>query len=137
MLKNYWVFLLLGVMALVGCSSKRPVLYPNHHLQTVGMAQANRDIEDCYNKAQLYLKSTSNGNIAGDAVKGGAVGAAAGGAAGAVWGDAGRGAGAGAAAGAAAGVTRGLLKVRDPSPLFMSFVNRCLREKGYDPIGWE
>ncbi len=24
-----------------------------------------------------------------------------------------------------------------PSLTYKTFVNRCLREKGYDPIGWE
>ena len=24
----------------------------------------------------------------------------------------------------------------NPSPVYKRFVDRCLREKGYDPIGW-
>jgi hypothetical protein len=28
------------------------------------------------------------------------------------------------------------LKSGDPDPVFKNFVNRCLKEKGYDPIGW-
>jgi hypothetical protein len=25
----------------------------------------------------------------------------------------------------------------DPSPVYRNFVNRCMRDRGYDPIGWE
>jgi hypothetical protein len=56
---------------------------------------------------------------------------------GSVTGNLGRGAAMGAAGGAVAGVIRGASRASRPSPVFKNFVNRCLREKGYDPIGWE
>ena len=69
------------------------------------------------------------------------IGAAAGAAGGAVVGRAGTGAAVGAAGGGAAGVTRGLIhglkRKQSPSPVYKTFVNRCLREKNYDPIGWQ
>jgi hypothetical protein len=66
------------------------------------------------------------------------VGAAGGAAAGAVsGGNLGRAAGTGAAAGAAIGVVRGLWDGSEPDPLYKRFVEECLREKGYNPQGWQ
>ena len=130
-------FSVLCIVLLGGCSTKRPVLYPNNHLQEVGAVQADRDIEECYTLAERYLKSKAGKQAVESTAKSGTVGAAAGAAGGAVYGNAGKGAAAGAATGAAAGATRSLLRVRDPSPVFMNYVNHCLRDKGYQPIGWE
>jgi hypothetical protein len=131
---------------LFGCASQRPLVYPNEQFKRVGNVAADRDIDACMQRAEQYVAS---GGRAGEvaeraAVEGGAgaaVGAAAGAAGGAVLGPAGRGAAAGAAGGAAAGITRGLIhgltRKQNPSPAYKGFVERCLREKGYDPIGWE
>jgi hypothetical protein len=43
----------------------------------------------------------------------------------------------GAAAGAAAGVARGAIQSGEPGSVYKGFVQRCLREKGYDVIGWK
>jgi outer membrane lipoprotein SlyB len=58
-------------------------------------------------------------------------------AAGAVVGRAGRGAAMGAAGGGSAGLLRGLFGSRDPDPVQKRFVEKCLREKGYQVIGWQ
>jgi len=121
-----------------GCSaSVRPVLYPNSHLDKVGMQQAQQDIAECCSMADAYVKNEKAKEIAKDTLKAGTIGAAAGAAAGAVWGHAGKGAAAGAAGGAAAAAVSGMFKVKDPSPVYKNFVNRCLSEKGYETIGWE
>jgi hypothetical protein len=122
---------------MVGCGAKKPVLYPNAHLQMVGQAQAQLDIDECCRQADAYVKSGAGSEIAKDAAVAGTVGGATGAAAGAVWGHAGKGAGAGAAAGVAAATTRGLFKAKEPSPVYKSFVNRCLQEKGYSTIDWQ
>jgi len=119
------------------CSAKRPVLYPNTHLNKVGQSQAQRDIDECWLMADRYVKSETGKEVSKDAAKTGVIGAATGAATGAVWGHAGRGAAAGAAGGIAAGATHGIFRTRDPSPIFKNFVDRCLREKGYEPIGWQ
>jgi hypothetical protein len=54
-----------------------------------------------------------------------------------VTGNLGRGAAAGAAGGAAGGMTRGLFESGEPDPVMKRFVERCLRDKGYEPIGWK
>lgn len=130
--------LMLLVLALIGCgATQRPVLYPNNHLKTVGNAQGERDIDDCMQMAETYVKKNRESKVAEGAVKGGAVGAATGAAVGAVTGNFGRGLASGAAGGAAGGATWGLFKAAEPSPVYKNFVNRCLRERGYDPMGWQ
>jgi hypothetical protein len=125
------------LLCVFGCGAKKPVLYPNAHLQMVGQARAQLDIDECCRQADAYVKSGAGSEIAKDAAVAGTVGGATGAAAGAVWGHAGKGAGAGAAAGVAAATTRGLFKAKEPSPVYKSFVNRCLQEKGYSTIGWQ
>jgi hypothetical protein len=124
-------------LVLAGCSTKRPVLYPNDHLQKVGGAQAQKDIDECYRLAEAYLKSNPDAKVVKDAAEAGVVGGATGAAGGAVWGHAGKGAATGAAVGVAGGIMHGIFRASEPKPVYKNFVNRCLQEKGYDPIGWE
>jgi outer membrane lipoprotein SlyB len=133
-MKKYLV-LLISIM-LAGCASG-PVLYPNARLQQVGPEQAQQDIDDCRRQAEAYVKSDAAKTIAKDTAIGGAGGAVVGGAMGAVTGSFGQGVGIGAAGGAAAGLITGAIKAFEPSPIYKAFVNRCLNEKGYEPIGWQ
>ena len=131
-------WLLLALLILWGCADKRPVLYPNAHLKQVGEEAARRDVDECIRYAQESGAEGSKGteiakNTAGGAAMGGAVGAATG----AVLGNLGRGTAAGAAGGAAAGLVKGVFDSADPDPVFKNFVDRCLREKGYESIGWK
>jgi hypothetical protein len=131
------VCVLFCLLLLFACSAKRPVLYPNYYLREVGDEAAQYDIDSCIHLANEYgASSSSSGKVAKNTAGGAAVGAAGGAATGAVLGSAGRGAAAGAAGGAAIGLTRGLLRSREPEPVFRRFVEKCLREKGYEPIGW-
>ncbi len=131
--------MLLVISAIVsGCAAQRPVLYPNETLKRQGSARAEQAVNDCMQLAQTHGMSTNRaGNVTGETISGGAEGAASGAAIGAVLGDAGAGAGAGAAGGASRGLVRGLFGADEPDPVFRGFVDRCLREKGYEPIGWK
>ena len=135
------VLLLLSLPMLTGsCAShKRPVLFPNSHLEAVGEAQAQADIDACLEWAATQVEKNLQGEKAAEEGAKGAVGGAAGGAAaGAVTGgNVGRSAGAGAAAGAAFGVVRGLWDGAEPEPVYKRFVEECLRQKGYNPQGWQ
>jgi outer membrane lipoprotein SlyB len=124
------------VLLLAGCAHS-PVLYPNAHLKRVGQEQAERDIADCKQMAEQYVKSNPAGTVAGSTAVGAGAGAAVGAAGGAVRGGAGTGAAVGAATGATGGFLRGLFKASEPGPVYKNFVDRCLRERGYEPIGWE
>lgn len=130
---------LVLTVCLVSCASK-PILYPNQHYKDVGQEAAERDIDECTQMAKDAGATPSQGKtgqVAGSTAGGGAVGSAAGAVGGAVVGHPGRGAMVGAASGATAGFLRGLFRRSPPSQAFKQFVQRCLKERGYDPVGWE
>jgi len=140
---SLWILCaLLGVSA---CAARRPVLYPNEQLQRVGWNVADRDIDDCMRRAEEFVSSGGReaqvaAGVGTSTVVGAGTGAAIGAAGGAVTGNAGEGAAVGAATGATAGLLHGIFSAfgsSGPSPVYAGFVERCLRERGYDPIGWE
>jgi hypothetical protein len=132
-------FVMTGLF-LSGCTAPKPILYPNAHFQQIGKAGAEQDIVECSDMAKEAGARSSQGKtgqVAGSTAGGGAIGSAAGAAGGAVVGHPGRGAMIGAASGATGGLLRGLFRKSPPSASYQQFVNRCLRERGYDPVGWE
>lgn len=140
--------LLVAVTLVTGCSASKPILYPNGHVQDVGEVAAEHDIELCQEAAEAAGAEPNAGKAgetatrtASGAAMGSAAGAAGGAVAGAIRGNPGRGAMTGAAAGAAGGATHGLLRSlfsrRQPSQAYKQYVNRCLRERGYDVVGWK
>jgi hypothetical protein len=126
----------LGALLAIACGTKQPVLYPNPHLQKVGSDAAQAEIAECTRLARDYVRSNPTADAARDTATGAVVGGATGAATGAVLGSVGRGAGAGAAGGATAGFMHWLFGPRDPDPLERSYVETCLRERGYQPMGW-
>lgn len=135
---NLLSVLFVCVSTTLGCAAKRPVLYTNDRLQEVGKETAERDIDRCFELAASQgVSSSSARKAAGRAAGGSAVAAAVGAAVGAVTGNPGRGAAAGAAGGGAGGLLHALIGSRDPDPIQRRFVEECLREKGYEPIGWQ
>ena len=127
-----------ALVALAGCATQRPVLYPNAKYNQVGPEVAQKDIDTCIQLAESHgITHDSGGNVARDGATGAVIGGAAGAGAGAVRGNIGHDAGVGAAAGAAAGVARGAIRSGEPGQVYKGFVQRCLREKGYDVIGWK
>jgi outer membrane lipoprotein SlyB len=137
--KAHMKLLFAGVafLLLSACASHRPILYPNDHLKTVGEERSRLDIQECERQAAEYVKSNAGADTAKSTAIGAAAGAVVGGAVGAVTGDFGTGVAAGAAGGGATGLLSGLFRSSKPSPTHMNFVDRCLREKGYDVIGWD
>ena len=138
-MKRHLLICMTGLI-FAGCSSHKPILYPNGHYQQVGPEAAEIDIQDCMTLAEQAAASPSEGKTAQAAtgtVAGGAVGSAAGAVGGAILGHPGRGAMVGAASGATAGFLRGLFKRSPPSGAFTNYVDRCLRDRGYDPTGWQ
>ncbi|MCX5815462.1 MAG: glycine zipper family protein [Proteobacteria bacterium] len=131
------LFIFIFALLLFGCATKGPALYPNAYLKSVGEEKAFSDIDECKSSADTYITSSAGKEAAKSTVVGSAAGAVIGGAAGAVTGDIAGSAGVGAATGAASGLLYGIAKGSQPSPLYKSFVEKCLREKGYEVIGWE
>ena len=126
------------VVSCLACAAQRPVLYPNARLEEVGTEAAQRDIDDCLQKAAAVgYAAKPGGTVAGSTAVGAAAGAAVGAAVGAFAGGAGTGAAMGAAGGGTGGLIRGLFHSRDLDPVQRGFVNKCLNEKGYEVIGWQ
>src|SRR2546428_13443184 len=70
---------LILVVALVGCArTQQPILYPSAHLQQVGKAQADKDIEACRELASQNVPSAAGKEIARETASGAAAGAAVG-----------------------------------------------------------
>ncbi len=131
-------FLMLFLLS--GCSGPKPVLYPNDVLEKSGPEQVELDISSCEELAEQHVeKSSAAGKVAGQTATGGVIGAATGAVGGAITGNVGLGTAVGAAAGATQGLLRGIFSSggSDSSPVYRKFVNRCLKEKGYEPIGWD
>lgn len=128
--------LLACLFAVTACAHQKPRVYPDSTAQTRGPAQVQRDITACENLAKANGVDYGDGGTARRTVEGGVVGGAGGAAAGAILGNAGRGAATGAAYGATTGFFRGLFAGERAHPTYRRFVDRCLQDKGYDPIGW-
>lgn len=128
---------LFTLALLQGCASQRPVLYPNAQYQSVGRSVAEAEVREC-----IALANSSGADsdrlkeVAEDTAKGAAIGAGTGVVSGAIFGRPGKGAAAGAAGGGTATLLYGLLGSDEPNNLHRRFVERCLRDKGYEPIGW-
>ncbi len=97
-----------------------------------------RDIDECIRLSKEVGPGAARGKqIAGQTAGGAALGAASGAVAGAISGGPGIGAAAGAAGGATAGLLHGLFGSSDLDAGQKSYAEECLRQKGYQPIGWQ
>jgi len=132
------VFLTLCLLPSSGCSSARPVLYPNAYLKKVGEAQAGKDIDEALKMAEDYkLRSTDYPEKAQKTAVSTVAGAATGTAVGAITGGPGLGAVTGAAGGAAGGTINCIFGSSSPPQTYRKFVEAYLRERGYQVIGWD
>lgn len=135
-LRGGLVCLLVPCLLAVGCA-KKPVLYPNDHLEAVGVEASEQDIEECMALARAADLEKSQALEAGKRTAGGAaVGTATGAVGGAISGGAGIGALIGLATGATIGFFSWIFGASEPDPLFVRYVDMCLAERGYQPIGW-
>ena len=128
---KYFCFILL--LLLVSCASK-PVLYPNKKYKSVGKEAASKDIETCMADADQFIDSPRGKKILKSAGKGSILGGAIGAISGLLTGDIGGSIVSGAAIGATAG---GVGEAISPDDLKRAYVNRCLKEKRYEVIGWD
>ena len=128
-----------AMLTLVGCSSPKPILYPNDHYKLVGEEYANHDIEECQAEAEKAGATPDKGKakeVAKDTAISTGIGAAAGAVGGAIFGAAGSGAAVGAASGAVWGLLGSAFRTSGPSEAYKGYVMRCLKDKGYDPTGY-
>ena len=132
-----FIFLFVTIW-LCACATSQPVLYPNEHAKEVGDQQVRQDIDECL---QLAKDSGAKSNGAGEVAKGTAgsatEGAATGAATGAVTGNPATAAAVGAINRGLSRFFSGMKRAKEPSPAFKQIVERCLIDKGYEPVGWK
>lgn len=121
---------------LAACATNKPVLYSS--TGTAGGGEAA--IAECHNlalAAGAQPTGSQSGTIARETGRGAAIGGATGAVGGAVVGAAGRGAGIGAVTGATAALINSIFYSPAPNPAYRAYVERCLRDRGFDPVGWQ
>lgn len=126
----------IPLLLCAGCATHKPILYSSAGSQ----AGADAAIAECHNLAVAAGAQPTGGQVgqaARDTTKGAALGAATGAVGGAIAGNAGSGAGIGAATGATAALIHSLFTPAAPNPAYRAFVERCLRDRGFDPVGWQ
>jgi len=130
------------VLAVAGCAGPEPIFKSTTHLQLHGKPQAEQEAGVCGVKAEragLQHGTNRRGNAGAGAALGIIGGAAVGASAGLVGGPTGIaiGAAAGGAVGGVLGLVAGAYKPLQPQQDYAAFVERCLREKGYETEGWQ
>lgn len=127
-----------SAILLNACATPQPILYPNEQAKEVGNEQVRKDINECSQLAKDSGASSSGAaetakETAGSATEGAATGAATG----AVTGNAGTAAAVGAISRGMGRFFSGMRRNKGPSPAYKEIVERCLIDKGYEPVGWK
>ena len=135
-----WASLVI-VIAVVACAGPEPILKPTTYLQLHGKEQGEREAAVCGLKAEragLQHGTNRSGNAGAGTALGVIGGAAVGASTGLIGGPAGVaiGAAAGGAVGGVLGFLAGTYKPLQPQQDYAAFVERCLKEKGYETEGW-
>lgn len=101
---------LLGLVA--GCVNERPVLYPSELVRRVGGPAAEQEIDFCMAHAEEYIARAKRGEVIFEENVTGSRGLSGG------------------------PIFDSKFK-EDPTPVYRSLVNRCLRERGFEPLAWK
>ncbi len=138
----YLLMVLLTASSLTACAGPEPVFKSNLQLQLYGKDMAEREAAVCGLRAEragLHHGTNRSGNTGAGIALGVVGGAAVGASTGVIGGPTGIaiGAAAGGAVGAVLGLLAGTYKPLEPQPEYAAFVERCLKEKGYETAGWE
>jgi hypothetical protein len=104
----------LGLILVIvaGCVNERPVLYPSELVRRVGAPAAEQEIDFCMNRAEEYIDKAKRGEVIFEENVTGS-------------------------RGLAGGPAFEAKFKQDPTPIYRSLVNQCLREKGFEPLTWK
>lgn len=129
---------LASIFLFSACATSQPILYPNEHAKEMGNEQVRKDINECTSLAKDSGASSSGaGEIAKETASSASEGAATGAATGAVTGTAGTAAAVGAISRGMGRFFSSMHRNNGPSPVYKEIVERCLSDKGYEPVGWK
>ena len=132
-------FLALSLVTAIlsGCATPRVVLYPDDHYKSLPQAAVQKDISDCDAQADEYVKSHKLQMVGKKIGVGAFFGALLGVVFGAFSGNYVRAVAEGAAMGGVLGLAHGAVAAGSPDEVHRRFVETCLGDKGYKPIGWK
>jgi hypothetical protein len=99
----------------VAACARRPVLSSDEGSNHLNEVVAQRNIDDCMRRGQQYVSTGHHTEPIKPTENG---------------------IGAGAKTGGTPGPLQSLFS-RAPDPVYAGFVDRCLRQRGYEPIGWK
>lgn len=133
---------LLVLSSLAACAGPEPLLRSNTQLQLYGKEAGEREAAVCGLKAEragLEHGTNRSGNAGAGLALGVVGGAAVGASTGLIGGPTGVaiGAAAGGAVGGVLGLLAGTYKSLEPRQEYAAFVERCLKDKGYETAGWQ
>ena len=128
---------ILSAAVLCGCAAPRVALYPDERYKSLPKETVEKDIAECDAQAAQYVKANKAKLVARKTGAGAFFGAFLGVVFGAFTGDYGLAISDGAAVGAAAGLAHGAIEANSPEGVHRRFVEYCLMEKGYKPMGWK
>lgn len=135
---KFFVAAIIYISVLCACASTRPILYPNEHTKKVGDDQVRSDINECTKLAKdSGATSNGTGEVAKETAGSASEGAATGAATGAVTGNAGTAAAVGAISRGMGRFFSSMRRNNEPSATYREIVERCLIDKGYEPVGWK
>jgi hypothetical protein len=129
--------LILAAALLAACAAPQVKLYPDERFKSTPKETVDKDIKECDDRAKEFVKANKAKLVAKRTGGGAVFGAFLGMVAGAFTGNFGRAIGEGAALGAAAGLAGGAIQANSPEGVHRRFVEYCLSEKGYRPLGWK
>jgi len=109
---RYLALIGLSSIVIAACVSERPVLYPNELVRVAGAAAAEREIDDCMQRAEDFVGKARRGEVVVEETITGGLGLT-------------------------GGMALDSTFKQDPTPVYRTFVNRCLRQKGYEPLAWK
>jgi len=133
--------ILFTSLALISCSSYRPIFEQNSKFMEVGEDKANEDFKLCKKAAEDYLDKYKAERAAKEAGRKAVIGGVIGTATGAIWGRGLKSALSGSLIGAGVGAAIGGLSVLgedkvSPDKMKQRYIINCLGQKGYSVIGW-
>ena len=135
-------FLVIMCFLLSGCASlmvkETPDFYPNAKYHKTGSPAAEQAANECMALADRYVpEPPCYCDLLKDTLGGGVIGAGSGAIVGPIMHEkVGRTTGAGAAVGSLLGLIYSVDRMNEHTPKYQRFVELCLRDKGYEVLGW-
>jgi hypothetical protein len=109
---RYTTFLGWTLVIVAGCANERPALHPSELVRRIGAPAAEQEIDSCMNRAEEYIGKAMRGEVIFEENVTGS-------------------------RGLSGGPAFEAKFKQDPTPIYRSLVNQCLRDKGFEPLAWK